>query len=136
MDSLNGDRELIERILLEQTRIPYSHGDIQFETVFDRVKDRYLVMLVGWEGVRRVHGSLVHVDFNEGNFSIQLDGTEYGIACELIDAGIPKNRIVLAFNEPELRKDTEFALRVRHLQKSIAESVLEFIAVRRRWRRR
>ena len=109
MDPLNADRELIERILLDQTRVPYSHGDIQFETLFDREKDRYSVMLVGWEGIRRVHGALVHVDLIDGKFWIQRDGTEYGIACELIDAGIPKNRIVLAFNAPELRKDTEFA---------------------------
>ena len=109
MDDLNREREIIERILVEQTRVPYAYGDIQFETVFDRGNDRSLVMLVGWEGIRRVHGSLVHVDFIDGKFWIQRDGTEYGIARELMDAGIPKKRIVLAFNTPEHRKNTEFA---------------------------
>ena len=48
--------------------------------------------------------------FPRAEFWIQRDGTEYGIAQELVDAGIPKERIVLAFKSPELRKLTEFAV--------------------------
>jgi hypothetical protein len=35
--------------------------------------------------------------------------TEVGIANELIEAGVPKEDIVLAFHHPEERKYTEFA---------------------------
>lgn len=38
------------------------------------------------------------------------DGTEYGIANELINAGIPKNQIVLAFQPADIRQYTEFAV--------------------------
>jgi hypothetical protein len=61
-------------------------------TVFDRDQNHYLLMLVGWEGVRRVHGCLVHVDVIDGKFWIQRDGTEYSIAQEQLDAGVPKDR--------------------------------------------
>jgi hypothetical protein len=110
MDPVATYRREIERILTEYARIPYAHGDIQLQTVFDRSSDHYLLMLVGWDGIRRVHGALVHVDIINGKIWIQRDGTEYGIARELTDAGIPKDHIVLAFHPPEVRPDTEYAV--------------------------
>src|SRR5690242_331363 len=110
MDTSESDRRLIERILGDYAGIPYSGSDVQLRTVFDRDQNRYLIVLDGWEGVRRVHGCLVQVDLIDGKFWIQRDGTEYGIAQELLDAGIPKNRIVLAFRSPEMRRLTDFAV--------------------------
>jgi XisI protein len=40
---------------------------------------------------------------------IQQDGTEDGIASELVQRGIPKDQIVLGFKSIERRKITEFA---------------------------
>jgi hypothetical protein len=110
MDTLDNYRQIIEKILTEYARIPYAYGDIQRQTVFDRTSDHYLLMLVGREGIRRVHGCLVHVDIINSKIWIQRDGTEYGIARELLDAGVPKDKIVLGFRSPEMRKLTEFAV--------------------------
>ena len=110
MDTAESDRELIQRVLVEYTKVPYSHGDYRLQTVFDRIEDHYLLMIIGWEGVRRVHGCLVHVDIIDGKFWIQRDGTEYSIAQELLDAGVRKDHIVLAFRSPEMRRLTEFAV--------------------------
>jgi len=41
---------------------------------------------------------------------IQRDGTEDGMATELLKEGIPKDKIVLGFRSPEMRRHTEFAL--------------------------
>ena len=41
--------------------------------------------------------------------TIQYDGTEYGVAQELLDAGVPKEHIVLAFYTPQMRQYTELA---------------------------
>jgi len=101
---------LIESIIREYARIPYSYGEIQIQTVFDREQDHYLLMLVGWEGIRREHGCLVQVDIIGGKFWIQRDGTERGIAQDLLDAGVPKDRIVLAFRSPAKRRLTDFAV--------------------------
>ncbi len=110
MDTVNRYRQLIQKILIDYTQIPYAHGDIQFETVFDREADRYLVVILGREKVRRVYSCLIHVDIIEGKVWIQRDGTEEGIANELIKAGIPKDQIVLGFRSPERRKLTELAV--------------------------
>jgi hypothetical protein len=110
MDTRASYRELIEQLLTEYAQIPYAYGDIQRQTVFDRAGDHYLLMLVGREGIRRVHGCLIHVDIIDGKIWIQRDGTEHGIAQGLIEAGVPKNEIVLGFRSPEMRKYSEFAV--------------------------
>jgi hypothetical protein len=53
---------------------------------------------------------MIHVDIINGKIWIQRDGTEYGIANELVNAGIPKNQIVLAFQPADIRQYTEFAV--------------------------
>lgn len=109
MDTLDSSRTLIENVITEHARIPYAHADIEQQLIFDRSRDHYLLMLVGREGLRRVHGCLIHVDLKDGKFWIQRDGTEYGVARELVDAGVPKELIVLGFRPPEVRQYTEYA---------------------------
>src|SRR5262249_39141011 len=109
MDTRNRYREIMKNILAQYARIPYAHGDIKQEAVFDTEGDHYLLVNVGWD-YRRVHGCLVHVDIIDGKFWIQRDGTEYGIARELEDAGVPKGHIVLAWKSPQTRKLTGYAV--------------------------
>jgi len=108
MDTL-AYRQLIEHIFTEHACIPYAYGDIQIQTVFDRESDHYLLMLMGRDGVRRIQGCLVPLDIIDGKIWIQRDGAEQGIARDLIEAGAPKNQIVLAFHSPEARQNTECA---------------------------
>jgi len=70
MDSLERDHSLIESILIEYTKIPYAYGDIQTEAIFDRTRDRYVLMNVGWDEGKRVHGSLVHIDIIDGKVRV------------------------------------------------------------------
>lgn len=109
MDKLDRYRQIIEKTLQAYAEIPYAYGDMSSHTVFDRENDSYLLMTVGWDGERRIHGCLVHLDIINEKIWIQRDGTEDGIANELVDAGIPKNEIVLAFHHPEIRQHTDFA---------------------------
>lgn len=110
MDTLDTYRQIIETVLTEYARVPYAYGEIQTETIFDRVHDHYLLVNVGWRNERRIHGSIVHIDIINGKVWIQRDGTEHGIANDLVMAGIPKDYIVLGFREPEIRQYTEFAI--------------------------
>ncbi len=59
---------------------------------------------------RRGHGSVIHVDVRDGRVLIQHDGTEAGIASELVEAGVPKENIVLAFRPVERRPYTGFGV--------------------------
>ena len=110
MATLEKDRQIVETILTEHAAIPYSFSDVQREVIFDRSHDSYLLVINGWEGWKSVHGVIVHVDIVDGKLWIQRDGTEDGIASELMEAGIPKERIGLAFRPPSVRQHTEFAV--------------------------
>jgi hypothetical protein len=110
MDRLETYRQIIEDTLSEYTHIPYAYGDFQTEAVFDRAHDRYLLVNVGWDSKQRVHGTLVHIDLIDGKVWIQRDGTETGVAQELVMAGIPRDQIVLAFRPLEIRRYTDYAV--------------------------
>jgi len=87
-----------------------AHDQIERETIIDPVQGHYQLMSIVWDGQRRVHGCLLHVDIKNGKIWIQHDGTEEGIANRLVAAGIPKEEIVLAFHSPFKRQFTEFAI--------------------------
>ena len=110
MDTLDQYRKIIEDTLKEFASIRYAYGDIQNEAVLDRDRDRYLVVSQGWDDKKRIHSTLIHIDIIGDKIWIQRDGTEDGIANRLVAAGIPKERIVLAFHSPETRKYTDFAV--------------------------
>lgn len=73
------------------------------------MRDRYLLVETGWKNGRRIYGTLLHIDVINGKIWIQQDGTEAGIANELVALGVPKDRIVLGFKSLQRRQITEFA---------------------------
>lgn len=101
--------ELIKRVLREHAAIKPSYGDIDVEVVFDDAQGHYEVMCAGWAGDRRVHGSAIHVDLKGDKIWIQHDGTEQGIAGELLAAGVAPEEIVMGFHPPTQRHLTRYA---------------------------
>jgi hypothetical protein len=103
-------RNAIESALSEYAAISYAHGDVVRVPIIDRKSDNYLLMVVGWENTKRVHGCLVHLGIVEGKIWIQRDGTEEGMATELERFGVEKCEIVLGFHHPDLRQHTEYSI--------------------------
>lgn len=111
MDSLNSNyQEIIEKALSDYANFLGDDDYVQNELVFDRTRDRYLLVEAGWENGRRTYGTLLHLDIINGKIWIQQDGTEQGIANELVALGVPKERIVLGFKSLQRRQITEFAV--------------------------
>lgn len=111
MDKLERYREIVRAVIQEYARYKPSHGQIETEAIVDPERDHYEVMHVGWDGPRRVHGSVIHLDIIDGKIWLQYDGTNRPVADELIEAGIPKEDIVLAFHPERVRPHTGFAVR-------------------------
>lgn len=65
---------------------------------------------VGWDGQRRVHGSVIHIDIIQGKIWIQHDGTNRPVAEELLAAGVPREDIILGFYPPQVRQYTDFCV--------------------------
>ena len=78
--------------------------------IFDKENNRYLLVEIGWQNDYHIYGTLLHLDIINNKIWIQHDGTEEGIADELVREGISKKDIVLAFKPPEIRPYTGFAV--------------------------
>lgn len=102
--------KLVQKILTESFLGEDISPDTEVEAVFDTARDRYLVLNLGWDGHKRVYGPTVHVDIKDGKIWIQQDCTDIGLADELLEAGVPKTDIVLAFLSAYLRQFSEFAV--------------------------
>ncbi|MDQ4078745.1 MAG: XisI protein [Chloroflexota bacterium] len=110
MDRVTQYRAYIQRLLEEYAHYKPSYGDLEVQTLFDQERDHYQLCTVGWHDDRRVHGCVLHLDIKDGKIWIQHDGTEIGIANELVELGVPKEDIVLAFHAPYKRPYTGFAV--------------------------
>ncbi|HLO86336.1 MAG TPA: XisI protein [Nostocaceae cyanobacterium] len=104
-------RQIIEKVLKEYVDF-FSMGEeeVHIGLVLDKKNDRYLIVEVGWQNNYRIYGTLIHLDIINNKVWIQHDGTEEGIANDLVNAGIPKQNIVLAFKPPEIRPYIGFAV--------------------------
>ena len=87
MDRVDEYAKLIREILEGHAKIGYSHGDIQSYAIADYHQTHFMLIIVGWDGERRVHGCITHVQIIDGKIWIQRDGIEDGITDELVEAG-------------------------------------------------
>jgi hypothetical protein len=110
MDKLERYRQTIQEVLTEHSQIKPAYGEIQMKLMFDRQRDRYQLLRTGWLDERRVYGTLIHIDIEDGKIWIQYDGTEIGVANELTESGIPSEDIVLAYHSPLMRQYDGFAI--------------------------
>jgi hypothetical protein len=111
MDQLNTQyRQIIEQVLRDYAEFVGQEAEIEQHLVIDPTQNHYLLVETGWQGQRRIYGTLIHINLIDGKVWIQQDGTEEGVAYELEAAGIPKHHIVLAFKSIERRRITEYAV--------------------------
>jgi hypothetical protein len=102
-------RQIIQNLILEKAQGRFYPEKIEVQAVLDTQHDHYLLLHTGWRGNNRTHGCSIHIDIKDGKIWIQHDGTEVGIATLLLEQGVPKEDIVLAFHSPDMREFTEFA---------------------------
>jgi hypothetical protein len=107
MEKLNYS-EIVQKILARHVK-NCSNRQTEIQLLFDTERDRYQVMNVGWQELTRVFGCIIYIEIKQSKIWIERDGTEIGVANELVEAGIPKEDIILAFKAPYKRKFTDFA---------------------------
>lgn len=111
MDQINLYCKHIQELLTERAKRRSPNDSVTSETIFDTVNDRYLWVHIGWKNSNtRIYGCTLHVDLKDGKIWVQYDGAEDAIADQLVERGVPKQDIVLAYHAPYVRQYTEFAL--------------------------
>ena len=103
MNKLNHYRQIIQNIVTEHAQYKQSHKEIERILFLDFECDDYSLMSVEIKGIRRVKNLILHLRIYEGKIRIECEKVQYEITHNLLDAGIPKEDIVLAFHDPETR---------------------------------
>lgn len=101
---------ILRALIVKHAAMKPSVGEIDTEAVIDESQGHFELAHTGWVNGHRVHGAVLHLDLRGGKVWIQHDGTHDGVAEELVEAGIPRDHIVLAFKPPEMRKYTDYAV--------------------------
>src|SRR5207237_3229692 len=83
MDRLTAYRQIIRQVLAEYARYRPANGEIDTELVVDVERDHFELLHVGWDGVQRIHGPVIHIDIIGDKVWIQYDGTNRPVADEL-----------------------------------------------------
>lgn len=109
MDTAARYRERIMRVLRDLAEIS-ARDDSETLPIFDTASDNYLLVAAGWDGIRRIHHIIAHLRIHNGKIRVEADNTDRQIVQQLLDAGIAKEEIVLAFYSPQKRPFTEFAV--------------------------
>lgn len=112
MDKLNFLRESVKKVLSKYKNLvdQARKTEIQNQFIFDEATDSYLWLKFGWTQSGRLEAITVFVRLFNNKIYIEEDLTENGVAAELMENGVSPKDIVLAFQNPEKRKLTEFAL--------------------------
>jgi len=110
MENIERYRTYIQQVLREYAKQGSLDDEVETELIFDTERDHYQIVYTGWKNRRWMYGCVLHLDIKGGKIWIQHDGTEIGIANELVNLGVPKEDIVLAFHEPFVRQYTGFAV--------------------------
>lgn len=116
MDKIEKYRNAIKKILEyhddRDQDDSYQQKMEEYETqiVVDDTNGHYFVMGIGWNKYKRIHGMTIHIDLKGDKIWIQQDWTDYGVANDLHEMGVPKEDIVLAFHAPYKRPYTGYAI--------------------------
>lgn len=111
MDKIKEYERIIEKTLCKYAETAnLSPNGVETQIVFDQERQRFMIFRSGWVDKKRIHSAVIYVRLHNNKVWIEEDWTEDGIATDLLDAGIPKEDIVLGFQHPIMRPLTEFAV--------------------------
>lgn len=96
----------IKHLLSEYVSLKTEETDVN--VCFDDKRMCYLVMRVGWfQKYKRIHRCLIHIEICDETVVIQANNTEDPIDTDLIEMGIPKEKICLGFIPADFRAYAE-----------------------------
>lgn len=108
-DKLDRYHQLHKNIMTEAGGHQPRYQNVHLAPFVDTTHDQYGVVMTGWDGIRYVNGLVIHAEIIDGKIWLQYDGTDLNVALELVEAGVPREDIVLGFRPPEVRSHIGFA---------------------------
>lgn len=110
MDKLATYAAIITKTLHKYAAIPPDNApDLRQQVLADQSGHHYQLLSLGWKGDTFTFRVIFHFDIIDGKVWLQRNQSDILIADELVEAGIPKEDIVLGFQPAYVRPHTGFA---------------------------
>ena len=99
------------------------------ETFFsiDSERHHYFLYMLGWKDKKRTHSILLHLDIINEKIWVQENNTEIQIGLELINRGVLREDIILAFHYPGDWKFTDYGYDESYIHKIVNKEKVVFI---------
>jgi len=110
MDKIAYYRDCIQKLLTEHSHCKNTAGEVESLLCFDTERDRYQLMRVGWQHLKRVYYTVLHFDIRDGQIWLQQNATDSDVGEELVAMGVPKEDIVLGLHPPYKRPYTGYGI--------------------------
>ena len=92
-------REVLQSIVNRHAKFQPANGNIQTHAVCDTENGDYMVVDSGWnEKGRRIYDVVIHFRLQDDKVTVERDNTDAEVVRELIEDGIAKDDITLAYN--------------------------------------
>lgn len=111
MEKLEKYHEILQSIILRYAKFNPSYSKTEWLPICDHERGAYLLIDVGWEeNEERTYLTVFHFRIKNDKIYVEQDNTDANPVGQMLDAGVPKEDIVLAFYSPSHRKLTDFAI--------------------------
>ncbi|MCU0447642.1 MAG: XisI protein [Microscillaceae bacterium] len=112
MDKISKHKKTVSQFIQELAQYgDYAQPEWETQIIMDDERGHYLLYTNGWHQGKRSYGCFLHLEVKtDGKIYLHHNGTTLAIADELVDKGIAKNEIVLAFQSPTKRVYSGFAV--------------------------
>ena len=99
MDRIEKYRQILQSIVKRHAQFQPANGNIQTHAICDPENDDYMVIDSGWnEKGRRIYDVVLHFRLQNGVIYVERDNTDAEVVRELLEAGVEKENIILAYN--------------------------------------
>lgn len=111
MDKVKKLKKATLKVLADyQKQFKQTSQNIKNQIIADDKNNHFQFLWTGWKGDQHIFSIAFHIDILQDKIWIQKDNTEVGVANLLVENGVAKDDIVLAYFSPAHRKLTEFAV--------------------------
>ncbi len=108
LNKLDRYRQILKQVVEHHAALKPGDRQLDSIAICDPSNDNYLMMDVGYDHVGRADDVIIHLRLRaDGKVLIEYDGIEYGIARDLLEAGVAREDIFFnMYREPRPLTDT------------------------------
>lgn len=111
MDKLKHYQEAVMSLLTDYANFGKPGQGLEIQIIADKERNHFQLLTVGWQNNSKfVYSIAFHLDIKDGKVWVYQNNTDAMIGDELIERGVAKEDIVLAFHAPSERAYTGFAV--------------------------